>query len=90
MDIKAGIRNPDQLKEAIEIAKLKDARYTGIIWAIHKYKWYNWYQNLHIKMDSPMDLENTEIFFNLEQTYPEIHQDVELNISFEIENLKND
>lgn len=51
------------------------------IWAIHKYKWYNWYMNIHIKPDSPEDLENTKIFEELEKQESEIHRQVESNIT---------
>lgn len=87
MDLQSGIRNSSQLREAIELAKQHGADYDDVIWAIHKYKWYNWYQNLHIKADSPEDIENTLIFKNLETEFFEIHSDVEKNISIEIEKL---
>jgi len=83
MDLKSGIRNPTQLKEAIEMAKSGD-NYSDVIWAIHKYKWYNWYLNLHIKKDTPEDIENTQIFEELEKDYPQIHSDVEKNVDYEV------
>jgi hypothetical protein len=84
------IKNPVELKHAIEIAKTlaRDTKeYFDIIWDIHKYKWYNWYQNLHIKADSPEDIENTEIFNVLKENDPIIHEDVENNIKYEIDKL---
>ena len=90
MELSRGLRTPADLLEAIEIAKSKDERYKDAVWAIHKYKWYNWYQNIYIKKDTPEDIENTEIFDRLEQTNPEIHADVEANITWEINKLVND
>jgi len=84
MDLKSGIRNPEQLRVAIEIAKLNNEFYSDAVWAIHKYKWYNWYQNLHIKENSLEDIENTKIFNQLETEYPSIHVDIEKNIDYEI------
>lgn len=84
------IKTPSELKDAITIATTTDPtskEYFDIIWAIHKYKWYNWYQNLHIKADSPEDIENTEIFKQLEESHPTIHEDIEKNIQFEIDKL---
>ena len=86
MDLNKGIRNPSQLREAIEMAKQGSS---DAIWAIHKYKWYNWYQNIHIKKDSPEDIENTEIFEDLERNYPDIHRKVEDNINYEIAKLSS-
>jgi len=90
MEIKSGIRNPQQLIEAIEMAKQHGPDYDDVIYAIHKYKWYQWYQNLHIKADTPEDVQNTLIFEELKLESPEIHADVELNISFEVEKLNSD
>ena len=90
MNPQEGIRNPEQLKEAIEIAGSHPDNYQDIIWAIHKYKWYNWYQNLHIKKDSPADIENTRIFNELERMNPNMHYDIEANITYEIEKLESD
>lgn len=87
MNLKSGIKTPTELLAAIEIAKLNDERYVDAIWAIHKYKWYNWYQNVHIKKDTPEDIQNTEIFNRLEVEYPKIHFDIEENIRYEIEKL---
>jgi hypothetical protein len=89
-NLKQGIKTPSELREAIEIAKLKDDNYDDAIWAIYKYKWYNWYQNIHIKQGSPQDEENTEIFNMLNEDYIEIHNAVEGWISYEIEKLSND
>jgi hypothetical protein len=90
MNLSIGIKTPIELKEAIEIASLEDERYVEAIWAIHKYKWYNWYQNIYIKKDSPDDVENTKIFEDLAINYPSISEDVEENINIEIEKLNND
>lgn len=87
MNLNSGIKNPSDLKEAIEIAKLHNEQYNDAIYAIHKYKWYNWYQNLHIKKGSVEDAENTAIFDKLKTEHSEIHKDVELNISSEIDRL---
>lgn len=82
MDLSKGIRNPSQLREAIDMAKTGNQ---DAIWAIHKYKWYNWYMNIHIKEGSPEDIENTEIFNKLGLEHPDIHNQVESNITnFEI------
>ena len=90
MDLSRGIKTPSELLEAIEIAKLKDERYQAAILAIHKYKWYNWYQNIYIKQDTPEDIENTDIFNKLQETNPEIHEAVEANITSEINKLVED
>lgn len=87
MDLQKGIRNPSQLREAIELAKQGN---NDAIWAIHKYKWYNWYQNIHIQFGTKEDLENTEIFMKLEEDYPDIHKKVEDNIAYEIHKLESD
>jgi hypothetical protein len=87
MDLSKGIRNPNQLREAIEMAKTGDKE---AVWAIHKYKWYNWYQNIHIKQGTPEDVENTQIFQELERDHPEIHEQVEDNIEYEIKKLNYD
>jgi hypothetical protein len=86
-NLMAGITNPQELREAIERAKTGD---TDAIWDIHKYKWYNWYQNIHIKEGSEMDIENTQIFQELESQYPDIHQQVEKQIDMEIERLNHE
>lgn len=88
MKLKKGIKTPAELREVLEIAKDRDMNYYEAIWAMHKYKWYNWYQNLHIKMDSPEDQENTLIFKDIQDNYPQIHEDIEINISAEVEKLK--
>lgn len=94
MDLKTGIRNPAQLLEVIEMVKTAtdttEPTYGDIIWAIHKYKWYNWYQNIHIKIDSPMDIENSKIFEKIRVELPQIHLDVEKNIDYEIEKLNRE
>lgn len=82
-----GITNPTELREAIERAKEGDQ---DAIWDIHKYKWYNWYLNVHIKPDSQEDIDNTEIFEDLEKNFPDIHKQVEENIAYEVEKLRND
>lgn len=93
-DLKKGIRTPLELLQAIEIAAknygFDDIEYAEAIWAIHKYKWYNWYQNLHIKKDTPEDIENTKIFKSIEIHHPNIHRDVEANITHEITKLEDD
>jgi hypothetical protein len=84
------IKNPVELKLAISIAAITPSdtkKYFDIIWDIHKYKWYNWYQNQHIKKNSPEDKENTEIFKDLESKFPNIHKSVEDNIDFEIQKI---
>lgn len=82
------ITNSSELREVIEIAKLNNEDYHEAIYAIHKYKWANWYLNIHVKMDTPADAENTLIFESLKNDYPKIHEDVEFNISMEVERLK--
>jgi len=88
------IKTPNDLRAAISIAVSATTEtnptYFDIIWGIHKYKWYNWYQNIHIKKDSPEDIENTLIFEEIKNKYPQIHFDIEKNIDFEIEKLKTD
>jgi hypothetical protein len=87
------IKNPVELKQAILIAAITppdSKEYFDIIWDIHKYKWYNWYQNRHIKKNSQEDIENTEIFKDLEKQHPDIHKAVEENIDFEVRKINGD
>lgn len=89
LDLKRGIRTPEQLREALQLAiSAKDK--TDVIWAIHKYKWYNWYLNLHIKPDSPADEENTLIFKEIQEKYPKIHELIEDNIKYEVKKMNGD
>jgi len=67
------ITNPQELREAIELAKTDES----VIHEIATYKWYNWYQNIHVKKDSPEDIENTQIFDELKQNDPELHAKIE-------------
>lgn len=86
------IKTPADLKAAILIAitatNETKPSYFDIIWDIHKYKWYNYYQHNFIVKDSPEDKENVEIFKLLEAEYPDIHKAIEKNIEFEIEKTK--
>jgi len=87
------IKTPKDLRDAIILSTTiayDTKEYFNIIWDIHKYKWYNWYQHLHIKEGSPEDIENTQIFSDLETNHPKIHEDVENNIQFEISKLTFD
>jgi hypothetical protein len=83
------IKTPADLKVAILIAitatNETKPSYFDIIWDIHKYKWYNYYQHNFIAKDSSEDRENGEIFKQLEAEYPDIHIAIEKNIEFEIE-----
>lgn len=62
------IKTPTELKEAIE---------KGLTWDIARYKWYQWYEGLNIKVGSREDDENTEIFKDLEVNNPKLHKEVE-------------
>jgi len=83
------IKTPADLKAAILIAITATTNtnpsFFDIIWDIHKYKWYNYYQHNFIAKDSPEDKENELIFKQLEIEHPNIHNAIEKNIEFEIE-----
>lgn len=81
------IKSPADLKIAIELAVNGDEK---IAYNIYKYKWYNYYQNIHIKQGSAADLENEQIFKELEITHPELHREVEEYIDHEIKRLNLD
>ncbi len=87
MDFKEGIRCPADLIAAIEVAKLHDEDYQAAIYAIHKYKWYNWYQHTHIIEGTEEDVLNSLIFNALQLEHPKIHEDIEDNIDYEITKL---
>lgn len=89
---KDGIRDSLDLRNAIEAAKAPNGEdeYSDAIHAIYKYKWYNWYQNAHVQVDSPTDIENTQIFEELEKDHPNIHKDIEEQIDQELDKLNSD
>lgn len=82
-----GVKNPSELKIAIEAA-LQDN--TDAFQHVYKYKWYNYYLNMYIKKDSEMDIENEKIFKELEEKYPKLHKEIEDMIDYEIEKLNHD
>jgi len=79
-----GITNPKELREAIALAKTGDKE---ALHQIHLYKWYNWYQNIHIKEGTPEDIENTEIFNDIKENDPELHKEIEKMIDGQIYKL---
>ena len=82
MNLSDGIKTPTELREAIEIADAHDENYESAIWAIYKYKLYNWYENIHIALGSPEDKENDDIFNELGwRTDRSIHEAVEAHIT---------
>lgn len=85
------IKSPADLEKAIEIAKngsettKKDALY-----AMGTYKWYNYYQNIHIKEGSDADKENERLFKLLEIEAPNVHKSIESWVDWYIEKLGQD
>lgn len=77
------IRNPKELEDAIIDYKGD----SDTLLAIVKYKWYNYYQNLHIKRGSKEDLENDKIFEQIKVVLPGLHKLIEKGIDWEIEKL---
>ncbi len=71
------IKSPNDLKIAIDLAIKGDV---GILYDIARYISYNYYMYMHIKKDSPEDLENEIIYKSFEENYPVLHKDVELLI----------
>jgi len=88
MDVLNGITNPEELREALRLALSTKDNWEYIM-VMHKYKWYNWYQNIHIKEGTDADKENTKIFEEIETQHPEIHKLIEDNIDIEIDKLNN-
>ena len=60
-----------------------------LIYSLGKYVWYNYYQNIHIKKDSPEDIANERIYKALEITDKDLYQKIEKRVDFEIDKLKN-
>jgi len=87
------ITNSIGLKENLQLLldnKEDKNIYNEVISAMYKYKWYNFYQNTHIKAGSPEDIENEKIFKDIEDNYPEIHIEVEQLIDNEIDRIDNE
>ncbi len=68
------IKTPKELKEAVDLAIKGDIE---ILYDIAKYIAYNYYMYMHIKKDSPEDLENEVIYKGFQENYPELFQEVE-------------
>jgi hypothetical protein len=83
------IKNPTQLKEAIETSKEK-SKYFEAVNAIAKYKWYNYYQHSHIKKGSEEDIQNEKIFEEIQVNHPKLHADVEAQVDWEIMKIQED
>lgn len=62
-------------------ANPQDPELRYFILSVGKYKWYNWYQCIHIAEGSPADVENTRIFTEWETKRPELHKEVEAYIT---------
>lgn len=68
------IKNPEQLKEAINLAIQGNIE---ILYDIANYIAYNYYMYMHIKKDSPEDIENEKIYKDFQENYPETFWEVE-------------
>jgi hypothetical protein len=88
------IKSPEELEAAIKLAiETKDVspfQYEKVVYALYKYKWYNWYQNTRFKEGSEADIKHTELFEKLEAEQPEIHAEIEQFIDWAIERLNSD
>ncbi len=85
------IKSPADLEKAIEIAKTgNESNKNDAIYAMGTYKWYNYYQNIHIKEGSDADKENERLFKLLEKEAPLIHFAVEKWVDWYIERLGQD
>lgn len=72
------IKSPVDLEKAIEIAKNGEkSNKEDALYAIGTYKWYNYYQNIHIKEGTDADKENKRLFELLETEAPEVHKAIE-------------
>lgn len=81
------IQTSDDLKEAIRLVLAGDK---SLIFDIFKYKWYNYYQNIHVKVGSETDIANEKTFEDLKINHPKIHKAIEGMIDHEIEKLNSD
>lgn len=80
------IKSPADLRIAIQLYLEGDKT---ICYDIYKYKWYNYYQNIHIKQGSEADVQNEQIFEEIKLTHPKLHQEVEEYIDHEIARLNS-
>lgn len=68
------IRSAKELQEAIFLAKNGDE---DILFSMGKYIAYNYYMNIHIKKDSPDDIENEKLYKQFQNDCPELWKKVE-------------
>lgn len=68
------IRSAKELQEAIDLAIKGD---DDILFSMGKYIAYNYYMNIHIKKDSPDDIENEKIYKRFQLEYPGLWKKVE-------------
>lgn len=85
------ITNTNELKIAMNIAmNTENPSKAEAIRAIATYKWYNYYQNLHIIAGSADDIENEYLFDLLQSNFESIHDQIENLVNGYIERLNND
>lgn len=77
-----GIKTSHDLDAAISRAIKGDL---DILWDIAVYKLYNYYMSIHVEHGSKTDLENEQLFNELQLNHPEIHRRIEELIDQKIE-----
>jgi hypothetical protein len=83
----AAIKNAEELKAEINKAEQgnKDSLYD-----IAKFKWCNYYQNIHIKAGSEEDQKIGKLFDDLIESNPILNCKIEERVDWEIEKLEID
>jgi hypothetical protein len=85
------IKSPEDLRNAIKkLETCQDSGKDEIINAIGTYKWYNYYQNTHIKVGSDADKDNEIIFKEIENTNITLHDAIEEIVDVYIDRLNKD
>ena len=82
---------PERFEKAIALYQTTSNEHLkhDLIYSLGKYVWYNYYQNINIKKDSPEDLANERIYKALEITDKDLYQKIEKRVDFQIDKLKN-
>ncbi|MFD2598723.1 hypothetical protein ACFSQ3_07140 [Sphingobacterium corticis] len=85
-DLQKSILNPRRFCKAIELYESTDDQSlkSELIYAMGKYVWYNYYQNLHIPNCSMEDQENERIYKELEQSSYDLYRLIENHIEWEM------
>lgn len=85
-DLQKSILNPRRLRKAIELYESTDDQSlkSELIYAIGKYVWYNYYQNLYISNGSIEDQENERIYKELKQSNSDLYRLIEHQVDLEM------